>query len=148
MFWHLTVADRSIEEISKREKLPLEKMDSFLRKLESIDLIQVSKNGKIRKMHSGLVRWNNDSPLVKKINQEWSRSTLEKVLQNPSEEAHFHRLSFLRLVPESRETFYEELNQIITKYARLSSRERVEKKLKDLQPLSLLIAISPTEFTR
>lgn len=147
VFWHLTVMERSIEEISKRENLTLEKLKSHLRKLENIDLIQITKRGKVKKLQPGLIRWNNDSPLVNKINREWSRATLEKVLQSLSEKDHFHRLSFLKLRPDSRQTFYDELDELLTKYVRLSGRQKIEKDAEHMNPLSLLIAISPSEFT-
>lgn len=146
VFWHLTVEEKSVAEILGLEKLSVERMDKYLIKLETRGLIRKSKSGKIYKTHNGLIRWSNDGKLLKKLNAEWSKSTLEKALAHVSDPEYFHRLSYFRLSAEAKEDFYNELNSVILKYARRSNREKIQKSARDLEPIGLLIAVAPNEF--
>ena len=96
-------------------------------------------------LHKGLYRWTSDGKLLKKLNQEWSKNTLDKVLAKPSD-PNFYRLSYLKLSIESKKRFYSEIEDLVNKYVRLSSKEKIEKKADLLEPISLLMALSQSGF--
>jgi len=146
VFWHLTVEERPASEVLRKESLSSEKMNRYLMKLENLDLIRRGKKDRIYKIHNGLIRWPNEGKLLKKLNTEWSRSLLDKVLNQSANPRYYHQLSYYRLSSQSCESFYADLNQIILKYARLSKREQLEYSPSELKDLTSLIALAPDGF--
>lgn len=146
IFWRLAIEERTPQEVQKLEKLQSQQLEKCLLKLENIDLIKVNKKREIISVHKGLYRWIGDSKLLNKINKEWSYNTLDKTLNAKEDPNYVHRLSFLKLSPTTRNQFYQELNDLVDKYARKSQREKLDKPNSELAPLSLLISLAPTDF--
>lgn len=145
IFWYIGFEEKSLDEIKRLEKITKEQLDRYLMKLENIDLIKIN-NGKIAFVNKGLYRWVGDGKLLKKLNKEWSENTLQKVLRDKGNAENLHRLSYLKLTEESRQKFFERLNELTDEFARKSQREKIEKSAQVLKSLSLLFAISPTSF--
>ena len=146
ILWLLTVEEKSIENISKLEKIAVDKIKKYILKLENLDLIKVGKGNRIRSAQKGLYRWASNGKLLRKLNYEWSHETLRKVLEDLENPKNLHRLSYLKLSIESREKFYADLNELINQYARLSNREKADWSGPSLSPVSVLVAISQSEF--
>lgn len=142
VFWRMSVENKSEEETIKTEKITRKKLTSCILKLENLDLIKSTKSGKIISIHGGMYRWTNKGRLVKKLNYDWSERTLNKTLKNL--EQSFHQLSFLQLSHESKKQLFEKLQDLSDEFARVSRRDKMKWANKDLSPISLLLAATPT----
>lgn len=145
VFWLLTVEGKSTDEIKKFEKMTADLLERALLKLENLDLIRRTLKGKVTSAHRGLFRWRGHGPLLKKLNEEWSLITLKKVLAGNGDQ-HLHRLLYLKLSLKSKNEFYQQLEELMAYFSRLSQKEKLNYQNKDLIPISSLLAITTSGF--
>ena len=145
IFWYLVVDEKNFDEVKMLEKLNKDQLDRYLMKLENLDLIKLGQKNRIISIHKGLLRWSGEGPLLKKINKEWSEALLEKALDSANVET-LHRLSYLQLTDKSQKELYRRINDLISDFATISQKEKVEQHKKDLLPVSVLIAATKSSF--
>ncbi len=142
IFWMLTIERKSPLEIKKSEKISAADFQKILYKLESVDLINTK--GQITATHKGLYRWGDSSPLVQKMNSEWSKLTLEKSLKKSAH--HFHRLSYVQITKKDRDKIIEKISDLMNEIANLHQSSKYEKNQDQLVPLSIVIASTGSGF--
>jgi DNA-binding Xre family transcriptional regulator len=148
IFWQLTVENKTIEEIRKNEKLTAIDFQKIIFKLEKVDLIKTGPKGKIVSAHRGLYRWNESTPLVQKINSDWSKLTLDKALTNKKKnnKSTFHHLSYVQVTEKNRIAILQKLADLMNEIAHLHQISKFESHRSDLVPLSLVIAADGSGF--
>jgi transcriptional regulator with XRE-family HTH domain len=140
VLWRVCIENKSHEEVQKLEGITSRKLTSSLLKLENLDLIRMTPEGKVISVHGQLYRWTSDSKLVKKLNQSWSKKVLADSLDTQANEQRKHRLCYLQLTHDSRKDFIGKLNDVIDEYARVSKVEKLKYPKGQLQDTSLLVA--------
>ncbi len=148
IFWQLTVENKTVEEIRKNEKLTAIEFQKIIFKLEKVDLIKTSPHGKIISAHRGLYRWNESTPLVQKINSDWSKLTLDKALTNKrkNKKSTFHHLSYVQVTEKNRIAILQKLTDLMNEIAHLHQISKFDSHRSDLVPLSLVIAADGSGF--
>jgi DNA-binding Xre family transcriptional regulator len=148
IFWQLTVENKTPEEIRKNEKMTFNDFQKIIFKLEKVDLIKTNLKGQITSAHRGLYRWNESTPLVQKINSDWSKLTLDKALANnkKNKKSTFHHLSYVQVSEKNRATILQKLADLMNEIAHLHQISKFESHSTDLVPLSLVIAADGSGF--
>ena len=144
VFWMLTVEQKTPAAIKKIEKISSVDFQKIIYKLASVDLLKINAQGQITATHKGLYRWDETSPLVQKINRDWSHLTLDKSLRTADN--HFHRLSYVQVSKKNRDKIVEKISDLINEIANLHQISKYEKHQEPLVPLSIVVATAGSGF--
>ncbi len=137
IYWLFTVEKLKPEEIAAKHGISGSNLRKSLQKLVSLDLV-TQKKEKFMLKHQGKFRWPDDSMLVKKLNQEWSQSTLKKALK--SESSKSHRLIAMKLSVEAYENLLGRLSAIFDEAVQTSEREELASLHQKRQDVTALFA--------
>ncbi len=144
VFWMLTIEEKTPHEIKKNERISAVDFQKIIYSLEKIDLVKTNSKGQITSTHKGLYRWDDSSPLVKRINRDWSRLTLDKSLQaSPN---RFHRLSYVQVSKKNRDKIIEKFYDLMNEIANLHQISKYEKHHTQLVPLSIVVGAVNSGF--
>lgn len=137
VYWRFTIEKLKPEEIAEKHGISHSDLKKSLQKLVSLDLVTQRKERFIPK-HQGKFRWPDDSMLVKKLNQEWSQSTLKKALK--SENSNSHRLVAMKLSKEAYENLLRRLSAVFDDAVQTSEREELASSHQKRQDVTALFA--------
>ncbi|MBX2988372.1 MAG: helix-turn-helix transcriptional regulator [Bdellovibrionaceae bacterium] len=139
LFWRL-LEQEGLLAVARAEGLTAAQMKKHLLKLESLELLRVNADGRVRLRHRGLYRWKPGNPLVDRLNREWSRLTLDRVLKAPPTALSVHRLSALKLTEGSIRELIQGMNELADEFARRARREELIWPAARLKFFGLLLA--------
>lgn len=144
VYWRLAIENQTHAEILASERLGERELNSALRQLEKIDLLNVRDDGTVRLRHRGLYRWSEQGPLVRELNRRWSQGLLERSLGAKARgEPALHRLISMHLSDEQQEDFERGLHVLLDETLRKSRRERSRPGKGKARAYSLLVAALP-----
>lgn len=92
-YWLLVVERRTLKEIEQVYGLSKKQMSTYLTKLDSMNLIELHPNDKIKLPPLRPSRWVGEGPLTDSIQFNWG----EELWQDAFEENQFHNIRYLSL---------------------------------------------------
>lgn len=141
VFFRRLAGAKSPNDFLKQEKLPKEKIKKFLKDLERFGLIEIRAE-KIHVKLSGYLRIPPDSPLQRKIEEQWVPWFFSQIFANRDKPEHQLKIASTGLSKRHRARFLEELNDLIAKYR---DKGFVDQRLNsaEVSPFGIAIGIGP-----
>lgn len=93
----------------------------YLKKLESLGLIERHPNEKIKILGHGYLKFPPDSKLNRNIVKNWLPSVLERILNKNGTDGHFVEVSSTGLSTNSSERLKQDIVELVKKYRELGS---------------------------
>ncbi|WP_413569277.1 helix-turn-helix domain-containing protein [Bdellovibrio sp. HCB117] len=137
VYWRLTVEGRDLSEIEGLQKLSKTELKKILDKLVSLELLSL-KRGTYTPRHVGKFKWNEETKLVKILNQEWSELTLQRALEK--KKGSLHRLVSMKLSEESYARLQQGLTKVLDEAVQNSENEELTLSKKQMHNFTALVA--------
>jgi transcriptional regulator with XRE-family HTH domain len=134
---------RSIENLEKELKLNTEKIFFILRKLESIELLEVYPKNKIKFIISGQLRFNLNGVLFNKLVKVQNQQFLESVYKNVNQNKCCMQSSELQLSKTSLSSMVQDINLLGKKYREKAFHEQSTLPSAELSDVRWLFAFLP-----
>lgn len=121
VFWRLVYERESLETI----ELQLGKKESFkiLRQLDSLGLIQLLPEGRVRVPTIRPIRWSGNGPFVRKLYRDWSRKMVDELARPGLEPGSIFLFRYIKMMPETYEDFLRALRGIENEFMAKGIRE-------------------------
>lgn len=140
VYWRLAIEGCDLNEIEELQKISKAELKKILDKLVSLELLTV-KRGIYTPRHVGKFKWNEESNLVKILNQEWSELTLQRALNK--KKGASHRLVSMKLSEDSYLRLQQGLAKVLDEAVQNSENEELTLSKKQMHNFTALIATVP-----
>lgn len=135
LFHHKDVAT-----VERRMGLSRQQMTRYLRKLDSLGIIEWRAGDQLRFVHKEFLRFRDDGPLKLAVYRDWAPKFHAMVVQRMLEPDYSLRLFSLRCSPELRASFMQEFNGIVDDLIRRADLEtRASPNLVNSMAVSLAV---------
>lgn len=150
VYWLVAAEHRELDEVQNVLKLSRQALFRYLRKLDSLKLIELLSGDKIRVPSTGPVIWPRKGPFMPTLMRRWSKAIVEYVIDNANKEQHF-ALRHCRLTNASLRELtraFEDLNSEFTARSMRESKAYANEELIEVATLSAVAAESLVALDR
>ncbi|MGE0631092.1 MAG: helix-turn-helix domain-containing protein [Pseudobdellovibrionaceae bacterium] len=149
-YWKIAVEGKDLEKVKTQFSLSHTQVVKYLRRLDELNLIRWKEGQSFKKVHTKLVRWVGEGPLLDYIRKEWGHKVIVKSLsalkgRTKSSQSLF-QLKYLTLTESQIMEFIEELSQRGDQLSVQSAREAKIRPEGQLIQLGLIVAMTPMNF--
>ncbi len=147
LYWKLRFDSVPLHQYMQQSKESRDEIRARLRKLESVGLLRYNSKGDIEFSDKGMIRWNNDGPLVQHLNRKWSTELIDSIIEKKDSAAVLN-LALLQLNDESWAKLKVEMKELVERYSTRSQRDRFQNKADKLKPVALLVVADEHRFVK
>lgn len=123
-YWLLVVERKSTDIIQKEYGLTKRQMTTYLTKLDSMNLIELHEDNKIKLPPQQASRWVGEGPLTNLIQSTWGKELWNDCYESPSQTEQFNNIRYLNLDKQSYEELVHRLKEIEVEFVGRSARNQ------------------------
>ena len=124
---------KSPKMIAKEHGLSSKSSEKYLQDLIDIDLIEVRTQGKIIFKKSGRLVWRKGGPWMQKHYCHVTQVQSKKLVEKCVDKEFFLNFGLFSLSPSDRQTFYNEVDQVVEKYKTIAYQQSLGSRILDHQ---------------
>lgn len=119
-YWLLVVERNDLAEIRSKYALTQQQMTTYLTKLDSLNLIELHANNRVKLPPARASRWVGEGPLTESIQKNWG----EELWRDSFQKNQFHNIRYLNLDPLAFKDLQNRLEEIEVEFVARSSRNQ------------------------